>query len=216
MNKLIQTSTVLLALITTFSGCSKSPSEAEAKDAIRASLGDCEYLSIEHFEKVNGTPQGGNHYAVDIKYSVKLKPTPDIKAYASEKYAQEVSNLKQQLAHAREIENAWKSDQQAWLQANPDSSSAAYEIAHKEGWAEFQKVMPLLLNGDQQLSDAPRTAKAAMRRAMGNSCPSTAPALLNSLFSGDESVEQYANGIEKAFTVKMAMVKTDNGWQENR
>ena len=60
-----------------------------------------------------------------------------------------------------------------------------------------QKVMPLLLSGDHQLSDAPRTAKAAMLRAMANSCPSTAPPLLNSLFSGDESVEQYANGIEK-------------------
>lgn len=206
----------MLATAVALSGCSKGPSEADAKAVIQTSLGNCEYLSIEHFEKVNGTPQGDNHYLVDIKYSVKLKPTPDIKAYASEKYAQEVSSLKQQLAHAHQIENTWKSDEQAWIQANPGSNSAAYEIAHKEGWDEYQKVMPLLLSGDQQLSNAPLTAKAAMGRAMKQSCPNTAASVLNNLFTGTEPVEQYALGVEQSFTGKIAMVKTDNGWQSDR
>jgi hypothetical protein len=30
---------------------------------------------------------------------------------------------------------------------------------------------------------------------------------------GNEPVEQYADGIEESFTGKVAMTKTDNGWQ---
>lgn len=218
MKKIIQFSAVpvaLLALIT-LSGCSSGPSESSAKAAVETSLGSCDYLSIEHFEKVNGMRLGDNHYLVDVKYSVKLKPTHDIKAYASEKYAEEVANLKKQVAHAHEVENAWKTDEQAWIQANPGSNSSSYEIAHQQGWDEYQKVMPLLLKGDQLVTDAPRNAKAAMERAMRQSCPNTAPKLLNNFFNGDEPVEQYARGIEQSFTGKVAMVKTDNGWQEDR
>ncbi|WP_254218120.1 hypothetical protein [Burkholderia multivorans] len=73
-------------LHTALSACSSGPSESDAKAAVQASLGGCEFLSIAHFEKVNGTPQGDDHYLVDVKYTVSMKPTPDIKAYASEKY----------------------------------------------------------------------------------------------------------------------------------
>jgi hypothetical protein len=218
MNKFIQFAASPLVLFASImlSGCSNGPSESDAKKAVQASLGNCEYLSIGHFEKVNGTPQGDGRYLLDIKYSIKMKPTPDIKAYASEKYAEEVANLKQQVARAHEIENAWKSDQQAWIQANAGSSSSDYEVAHKEGWDEYQKVMPLLIKGDQLVINAPRDGKAAMERAIRQSCPNVAPALLNNLFNGDEPVEQYASGIEQTFTGKVAMVKTDNGWQEDR
>lgn len=198
------------------SACSNGPSGSDARAAVQASLGGCEYLSIDHFEKVNGTPQGDGHYLVDVKYTVSMKPTPDIKAYAGEKYAQEVDNLKKQLAHAHDVENAWKTGEQAWLQANPGQSASVYEGAHQDGWAEYQKVMPLLLGGDQLVNNAPRTAKAAMERAMRQSCPSVSPSLLDSFFNGNEAVEQYADGIEETFTGRIAMTRTDNGWQEDR
>lgn len=218
MNKFIRLPALPLVLFISIalSGCSKGPSESDAKAAVQTALGNCEYLSIERFDKVNGTTLGDNHYLVEIKYSVKMKPTPDIKAYASEKYAEEVANLKQQVAHAHEVENSWKSDEQAWMQANPGSTISAYEVAHKDGWDEYEKVAPLLVKGDQLIADAPRTAKAAMGRAMRQSCPNVAPALLNNMFSGDDPVEQYASGVEQTFTGKVAMVKTDNGWQEDR
>lgn len=95
------------------SACSSVLSESDAKAAVEAPLGDCEYLSIGSFEKVNGTPQGDNHYLVDVKYTITTKPTPDIKAYAGEKYAREVDNLKQQVAHAHDVDNAWKTADQA-------------------------------------------------------------------------------------------------------
>lgn len=218
MNKFIQSAVPSFVLLSSIalSGCSNGPSASDAKAAVQAALGNCEYLSIEHFDKVNGTPQGDTHYLVEIKYSIKMKPTPDIKAYASEKYATEVANLKQQVAHAHEVENAWESDEKAWMQANPGSTISAYEVAHQDGWNEYQKVAPLIVKGDQLIADAPRTAKAAMGRAMRQSCPNAAPALLNSLFNGNEPVEQYASGVEQTFTGKVAMVKTDNGWQEDR
>lgn len=208
--------TLLLVAATALSACSNGPSESDAKTAVEASLRGCEYLSMDHFEKVNGTPQGDDHYLVDVKYTVSMKPTPDIKAYASEKYAKEIDNLKTQLAHAHEVENAWKADEQAWIQANPGQNSSAYEVAHQDGWVEYQKVMPLLLSGDQLVNNAPRTAKAAMERAMRQSCPNVNSSLLDNFFNGIEPVEQYADGIEETFTGKVAMTKTDNGWQEDR
>ncbi|KAG8150196.1 hypothetical protein [Burkholderia catarinensis] len=217
MKKLIRLSAtpLMLATAVSLSACSSGPSENDAKTAVEASLGNCEYLSIDHFEKVNGTPQGDDHYLIDVKYSISMKPTPDIKAYASEKYAQEVDNLKKQLAHAHDVENAWKADEQAWTQANPGQNTSAYEVTHQDGWAEYQKVMPLLLGGDQLVNNAPRTAKAAMERAMRQTCPNVSSTLLDNLFNGNEPVEKYAEGIEETFTGKVAMVKTDNGWQED-
>ncbi|ARK79256.1 hypothetical protein BOC40_01540 [Burkholderia pseudomallei] len=218
MKQFTRLSATTLAIVTAaaLSACSSGPSESDAKVAVQASLGGCEYLSIDHFEKVNGTPQGDGHYLVDVKYTVSMKPTPDIKAYASEKYAKEIDNLKTQLAHAHEVENAWKADEQAWIQANPGQNSSAYEVAHQDGWAEYQKVMPLLLSGDQFVNNAPRTAKAAMERAMRQSCPNVNSSILDNFFNGNEPVEQYADGIEETFTGKVAMTRTDNGWQEDR
>ncbi|MCA8073979.1 hypothetical protein LGM66_31455, partial [Burkholderia vietnamiensis] len=101
-------------------------------------------------------------------------------------------------------------------QANPGQNSSGYEVAHADGWAEYQKVMPLLLGGDQLVNNAPRTAKAAMERAMRQTCPNVSSTLLENFFNGNEPVEQYADGIEETFTGKVAMTKTDNGWQEDR
>ena len=100
-----------------------------------------------------------------------MKPTPGIKAYASEKYAAEVDNLKQQVTHVHDVENAWKAAEQGWIQANPGQDASAYEVGHQDSWADYQKVMPLLLGGDQLVNNAPHTAKAAMERAMRQTCP---------------------------------------------
>ena len=212
----LRATSIAFATAVTLSACSSGPSDSDAKAAVQTSLGDCQYLSLSSFEKVNGTPQGDNHYLVDVKYTVRMKPTPDIKAYASEKYAAEVGNLKQQVAHAHDVENAWKAAEQAWIQANPSQDASAYEVAHQDGWADYQKVMPLLLGGDQLVNNAPRTAKAAMERAMRQTCPNVNSSLLDSFFNGNEPVEQYADGLEETFTGKLSMVKTDNGWREDR
>ncbi|WCM19784.1 hypothetical protein NDK50_20615 [Paraburkholderia bryophila] len=218
MNQNLHLLATSIALVTavTLSACSSGPSESDAKAAVQAALGDCEYLSIDSFEKVNGTPQGDSRYLVDVKYTIRMKPTADIKAYASEKYAQEVDNLKQQVAHAHDVENAWKTAEQAWIQANPGQDASAYEVAHQDGWAEYQKVMPLLLGGDQLVNNAPRTAKIAMERAMRQTCANANSSLLDNFFNGAESIEQYADGIEETFTGKLSMVRTDNGWREDR
>ncbi|MDR7006643.1 hypothetical protein [Paraburkholderia strydomiana] len=112
-NFCLRATSIALVTAVTLSACSSGPSESEAKAAVQTSFGDCEYLSIGSFEKVNGTPQGHNHYLVDVKYTIRTKPTPDIKAYASEKYAAEVDNLKQLVAHAHDVESAWKAAEQA-------------------------------------------------------------------------------------------------------
>lgn len=55
-----------------------------------------------------------------------------------------------------------------------------------------------------------------MERAMRHTCPNVNSSLLHNLFNGNEAVEQYADSIEENFTGKLSMVKTDNGWRENR
>ncbi|QLD52170.1 hypothetical protein C9419_24845, partial [Paraburkholderia fungorum] len=64
--------------------------------------------------------------------------------------------------------------------------------------------------GDQLVNGAPRTAKAAMERAMRQTCPNVNSSLLDNFFNGNEPVEQYADYVEKTFTGKLSMVKTDN------
>lgn len=60
------------------------------------------------------------------------------------------------------------------------------------------------------MNGAPRTAKAAMERAMRQTCPNVNSSLLDNFFNGNEPVEQYADYVEKTFTGKLSMVKTDN------
>jgi hypothetical protein len=50
-----------------------SPSESDAKQAVQAELGDCKYVDMSDFDKVNGQ-QGydENHYEVQIKYKLTL------------------------------------------------------------------------------------------------------------------------------------------------
>lgn len=218
MNQFSQFSSKLFVLfsVMVLSGCSNGPSESDAKSAVQTSLGNCEYLSISQFDRMNGTPRGEGRYLVDIAYSIKMKPTPDIEAYASEKYLKEVESLKQQLAHAKGIQSSWKSNMEAWLKANPDSTVADYEMANQEQYYEYQKVAPVLVNGNRLVTEAPRTAKLAMQNAMQQSCPNVPRELLNNFFEGSEPVEKYADGIERNFTGKIFMVKTDNGWQEDR
>ena len=57
------------------------------------------------------------------------------------------------------------------------------------------EVMPLLLGGDQLVNGAPRTAKAAMERAMRQTCPNANSSLLDNLFNGNEAVDQCADSI---------------------
>lgn len=59
------------------------------------------------------------------------------------------------------------------------------------------KVMPLHLESEDQLAnDPPRTAKVAMERAIGLTCPNANTTRLDNFFNGNEPVEQYADGIE--------------------
>lgn len=76
------------------------------------------------------------------------------------------------------------------------------------------EAMPLLLGGDQLLNGGPRTANAAMERAMRQTCPNINLSLLDNFFNSNEAVEQYGDSIEGAG--KLSMVKTDNGWREDR
>ncbi|MBK8524889.1 MAG: hypothetical protein IPL58_12950 [Betaproteobacteria bacterium] len=71
-------SLMTVAVAIALSACSKSaPSESDARNVIQGLLGDCRYLSLDRFERVNGIPQGENGYQVAIKYTIKVTPVPE-------------------------------------------------------------------------------------------------------------------------------------------
>jgi hypothetical protein len=53
---------ILMVVVASISACSKAPSESDAKKVVLSMLGDCSHISLEHFEKTNGTPITNLHF----------------------------------------------------------------------------------------------------------------------------------------------------------
>lgn len=85
---------IVMVVVASISACSKAPSESDAKKVVLSMLGDCSHISLEHFEKTNGTPIGEQGYKVDIAYSVKLKPIPEIQKMLSPELAAAYARMK--------------------------------------------------------------------------------------------------------------------------
>ncbi|AOX99676.1 hypothetical protein [Jeongeupia sp. USM3] len=214
--KALLTTSLLIASAISLTACSSGPSDSDAKQAIASTLADCQYLSVSKFEKVNGIAQGERNYQVDVKYTIDLTPTPDIKRFASETYPAYFQALKTKVTHAKEVRSAWDTDQDAWVKANPGSLASDFEVAYPDRWKAYQAVIGDVLTGDQQLESAPINAKHQMAANLVQACPGLNAALVRELFSGVEPVERYAEDVGIAFTGTIPMVKTDNGWQAAR
>lgn len=87
----LSASFILAASMTACSGSDK-PSESEAKSAVTAMLGDCQYLEVTDFKRDNGIAQQDGNYVVQAHYSVKLTPTGDIKNFVENEYRRQISD----------------------------------------------------------------------------------------------------------------------------
>jgi len=72
-------------IATTVAACSGSdkPSESEARTALQAYLGNCQYIDISDFRKVNGIPQQDGSYIVETNFTATLNPPDKIKDFVA-------------------------------------------------------------------------------------------------------------------------------------
>lgn len=65
-----------IAITVSLAACSDSskPSESEAKQALQSYLGNCQYIDISKFRKVNGVPQQDGSYLIEVDFKATLNP----------------------------------------------------------------------------------------------------------------------------------------------
>ena len=193
-----------IAVAIAVSACSKpAPSESEAKNAIQGLLGDCRYLSIDRFERVNGTPQGENGYQVAIKYAIKVTPAPE--------NARLIGEMSAKLAEVNErLESASNECRKIAEQMNAieDKSSKEYQELYKLSWDQegpYKAVEKI----EKEKRDLINSINPAANLA--KECPNLNRVLYANIFS-DEGVDQFAKSFTKEFSGTIPMVKTDKGW----
>lgn len=192
----------LLSVLLTACGNS-APSESAAKTAFQSQISNCPDLTLIHFSKTNGIPgDDPNTYQVEIKYTLKLEPTSDekdgmkkwldIQKQGAQIGAQETAEIKA-------------------LDGSPGTTQ--YDDAYNAIVAKYQPQI------NDVRSQLPGTIN--MKNYI-NSMPGRCQALPYSQWmdffskNGNNFDALLDDGIEKTYTGKLSMIKTDNGWQLDR
>jgi hypothetical protein len=204
---------VLLLAGAMLTGCnSEAPSASEAQKAIESRF-PCEHISIHDFERVNGIPQNDGSYLVQVKYTVRVSPTDEIKAYAKDGYAKELAEAQEKVAQAQTFKKEYDSKKNSWSAANPGKTD--YDFWHEfpasyKAYDDYEHSPESL--GDAYLAKLPSRAKAVMEQKMLQSCPSVPQRIMDQLYQRQDPVEQYAEDVDAPFHDTLSMIKTDNGW----
>ena len=180
-----------LSMAAALAACGHSaPSEGDAKAAINARLGDCEYFKITDFEKVNGRQLDDTDYRVDVKYAITMSPT---------------SATKKQV-------DAWKADDAKYQ----DIETQLKAVQQTAGtFSEQAKA----LSGDAYTVQQQALRESNPYNLLQNvvsECPRVQRSVTNQFFGGHTKMTAYSDDISYTFTEELWMVKTDNGWQEAR
>lgn len=198
----IKISLMAVGVAIAISACSKpSPSESEAKNAIQHLLGDCSYLTLERFERVNGIPQGENGYQVELKYAIKVTPIPEnVRAIGD--LSAKLSDLNARLEKA----NTERREIAVKMNAMEDKSSKEYQKLYSLSW----DVGPAA----DKLENEKRDLISNLINPSGNfakACPNLNRVVYSDIFS-DEGVDQFTKSFTKEFSGRLMMIKTDKGW----
>jgi hypothetical protein len=202
------------SLITALAACSHSPSESDAKAVIKSRLENCDYLSLDSFDRVNGIAQGDQYYNVAVAYSISLsKPDSDIRDRFKEqaKLTNRIAELQKESADSMK---ASQEQFHEYEQAHPDDTDASVHFdAEDSGKTLRDKNRDEINELSTQL--AQDNAAATWLNRLRSSCPRAADSWLytikqvpmQALLDGDGKMN---------FTETIAMIKTDNGWQAAR
>jgi hypothetical protein len=199
MNYLVTRATRLTlcsSIVVALAACGHStPSESDARQAVKAGLGDCKYVSMSDFDKVNGQ-QGDdeNHYEVQIKYKLTLEADGDQR-----------DKLESHLDNLKERNDLIKQEEQIRVSfMNQGRGSDAY---NDPTWKDLDQKQKTLY---QQLTTTygPGTFVQEFRQA----CPSFPGSVLSDLVNKtDDAAFDGKNTVDYSGTI--SMVKTDDGWQ---
>lgn len=194
----------LTALTALLAACGNSaPSESDAKTAFQSQIGHCQDLTLTSFKKTNGIPGNDpNTYQVEIEYTLKLEPTSDEKD-GMKKWL----NLEQQEARL----GAQETQEIKALDGSPGTD--AYTTAYN---AIVQKYQPQA-NGIREQAGGAINIKNYLN-SMPGKCQALPYSFWMDFFSnnGSNLDAMVGDGIEKTYTGKLSMIKTDNGWQLDR
>ncbi|RDU98281.1 hypothetical protein [Trinickia dinghuensis] len=202
MNYLVTRATRLTlcsSIIIALAACGHStPSESDAKQAVKASLGDCKYVSMSDFEKVNGQ-QGDdeNHYEVQIKYKLTLEADSDQR-----------DKLETHLDRMKERNKLIKEEEQ--IRVSFMNQGRGSDANNDATWKDLDQKQQTLY---RQLTTT--YGPATFVQELGHACPNFSSSVLGDLVSKTDDVAfDGKNTVDYSGTI--AMVKTDNGWQADR
>lgn len=217
---------IVVATAMAVSACSlSSPSESEAENAIRSSMGDCRYISLEHFEKINGIPQENkNTYQVEVKYTINVKVFPDSRQLAEDVLAKlnEVSKDYEEIKaeHKRrwDINNALREKYYQIEQYRGDPQyqqlkNAAFEEKQKYMYEQLNPYTDIASQAEKEATASSRAIIVPLQTKFENECPGGGHGLFpNTEQEPSEFANSFLKNFSKDFSISMLMIKTDNGW----
>lgn len=73
-------SLLLVTTVLAVSACSKGPSDGQIEKAVENAyqMGNCKYISLENFKKVNGIAQGEQYYDVAVSFTFEVEAVPEL------------------------------------------------------------------------------------------------------------------------------------------
>ena len=198
------------------SGCSNAPSENDARKVVEDSLGNCRYLAIGRFERINGIPGDEGDYRVEVKYSINMTPTPN-NLKTTEINVADLAKFDQDFLQAEADIKNYEDGRAAYLQANGGVGSSQYAIENEEMYIKYQRAGQVRSAHQQMRING---ILAGMFNPLvsdfNNECPNVDKSIKDAFFKGDISLDKYAQNIEMEFEGTIPMIKTDNGWQVRR
>lgn len=191
----------VLAFVACSAWSQSAPTELDAKKVIQGMLGNCRYLMLDNFERVNGIRKGESAYQVEIKYTLKVMPIPENVRVIGElapKLSEVDERLKQATSERREIKEK--------MSAISDKASKEYKDLYKRSWA----VGPAADKIEREKRDLIKNS-ISPTATFAKECPDLNRVIYANTFS-DEGVDQFAKRFTKTFGGNLMMVKTDKGW----
>lgn len=188
-----------VSMVAVLSACGHSkPSESDAQKAVQADLGDCKYVDMSSFDKVNGRQgEDENHYKVQIKYKLTLNADSDQK-----------DKLETHLARLNERNDLIKKEEK--IRVSFMSRGQGSDAYNDPDWKDFDERQKALY---QQLTTT--YGPATFYREVRRDCPNFPASVLEQIMTKTDDTEfDGKNTLDFGGTI--SMVKTDSGWTEDR
>ena len=198
---------LIAAISIVLSACSNSPTDSDVKNAIVNELGisNCKRFEVDNFKKLNGIAgNDGRTYEVDISYSLRIQPLPDVNAIIKsleKKHADEDLALQSAINKFSETEKKYggfvppSSEAgaiQKYFQQETDVNSLKSKVTQRDG-------IDNSIVADKYLKD----------------CPTINERLGASLYDYDlyhEKKDWFIRGVNKNISQTVRLIKSDNGW----